>query len=174
MRCLRVALVLAFGLLAATVVMAQEKEKGKGRTRLSPVGMAMLRIERFHEALEQLGLTDEQKEKIKKIREENAPKLKEIHAKMRDVLTDEQKKTLDEQMKSAKESGKKGRAMIQSVEASLNLTDEQKEKLAKIAPEIRAVHEEAVQKVKEVLTPEQQTKLDESLQAKKGRKKSES
>jgi Spy/CpxP family protein refolding chaperone len=161
---------LAVVLLAAGAVMAQEK-----KARLNPISQAMLRLDRLRTAVESLDLSAEQKEKLKAIHEENAPKLKEILDKVHAVLTDDQKKALEEAMKTAKESGKKGIDFFRAVEGSVQLTDEQKEKIGKIAPDLIALNKETVKKVRDVLTPEQQKAFDEKMPkgGKKGPKKSE-
>jgi Spy/CpxP family protein refolding chaperone len=159
---IRVVLAMVGVLLAAAAVMAAEGEKPK-KDKLHPLAQAMLRMERFHEALEQVGLTDEQKEKMKAIHEEFAPKMKELIEKIHGVFTDDQKKALEEARNAAKAAGKKGRAMFEACEAAVKPTDEQKEKLAAAAPEVVALHKEAVKKVMDILTPEQQGKLKEKL-----------
>jgi Spy/CpxP family protein refolding chaperone len=172
MKLVRIVLVMAVALAAAATVMAQEKEK-KGR--LNPVSRVMLSMERFRTAVESLDLTEDQKEKLKKIHEENGPKLKEILGKVHETLTEEQKKSLEDAMKTAKEAGKKGPEFFRSVEGAVKLTDEQKEKLEKVAPELGELAKETRKKVEEVLTPEQRQKLkDKMAEKKKSRKKSDS
>jgi len=148
--------------LMATAIMAEEKEKAK-TDKLHPLARAMMRIERFRGALEQLDLSAEQKETLKKIHEELGPKMKAIFDKLREVLSEEQRHAAEEARNAAKAAGKKGRAMFEAIEAAVKLTDAQKEQLAKFAPELVAVHKEAAQKVMGVLTPEQQSKLKEKL-----------
>ena len=46
-----------------------------------------------------------------------------------------------------------------AIEASLKLTDEQKEKMDKLAPQIVALQKEMMKAVRGVLTPEQQEEL---------------
>jgi len=176
MRTVRIVLALVIALSIAAAAVAQEKPKGKGKAaRLSPTAQAMLRIDRLREALEGLDLTAEQKEKVGKIREELRPKMKEVFGKLRDILTEEQRNAAEESMKKAKEAGKKGREFLETVESSLKLTDEQKEKMAKLAPEILAVQKEMMKQVMRVLTPEQQAKIKEKMQpgGKKERKSRE-
>jgi len=149
-------------LLAATVVMAQEKEKAKGQ-RMDPFPRAMMRIERFNSALEQLDLSAEQKEKVAKIHEKYGPKMKAVVGKAHEVFSEEQRKASEEAKKAAKAAGKTGRAVFEACEAAVKPTDEQKEKLAKLAPDLVAVHKEAAKEVMGVLTPEQQNRLKEKL-----------
>ncbi len=157
---IRVVLAMVGVLLVAGAVMAAEEKKAD---RLNPLARAMMRIERFRDAVEQLDLTADQKEKFKAIHEEYAPKMKALMEKIHGVLTEDQKKALEEARKEAKAAGKKGRAMFEACEAAVKPTDEQKEKLAAFAPDVIALHKEAAKKVMEVLTPEQQSKLKEKL-----------
>jgi Spy/CpxP family protein refolding chaperone len=159
---IRVVLAMAVALLAATVVMAQEKEKAKG-DRMHPFARAMMRIERFRSTLEELDLSAEQKEKLKKIHEKYGPKIKAVYDKAHEVLTEEQRKAAEEAKKAAKAAGKTGRAVFEACQAAVKPTDEQKEKMAQLAPEIVAVHKEAAKEAMGVLTPEQQNKLKEKL-----------
>ena len=166
MRTVRTVLAGAFALVIATCTVAgeQPKEKGKG-PRLTPTARTMLRIERFRAAVHELEFTDEQGQKLEKIRDEFEPKLKEIHGKIAAILTEEQKSAGEAAMKSAKDSGKteKDRAYYEAIEAAVKLTDAQKEQLTKIDPDLRALFKEASKKVMDVLTPEQQAKLKEKL-----------
>jgi Spy/CpxP family protein refolding chaperone len=174
MRTARTLLVLAVALLIATAVVAQEKPKKKGRRgKLSPTTQAVVRIDRLRHALEELDLTEAQKEDLKKLHEEFGPKMKAIFEKMQEVLTEEQKAAGEEAMKEAKESGKKGREFFQAIEASLKLTGEQKEKMDKLAPEISAVQKEMMKEIRGILTPEQQEKLKEKMQSPRKKKPKE-
>jgi periplasmic protein CpxP/Spy len=85
----------------------------------------------------QLNLTDEQKAKIKQIREATKQQIDAI-------LTSEQK----EQRRIAREQNKKPR---------LNLTDDQKAK-------IKAIRQDSKAQIEAVLTPEQKQKLEELRQ----------
>jgi Spy/CpxP family protein refolding chaperone len=167
---IRVVLAMVVVLLVATAVMAAEGEKAKA-DKLHPLASAMVRIEKFHNALEQLDLSAEQKEKLKTIHDEFGPKMKAVFEKAHEVLSEDQRKAAEEAMKTAKAAGKKGRAVFEAVEAAVKPTDEQKEKLAKFVPEVLAVHKEAAKAAMGVLTPEQQSKLKEKLRpAGKGKK----
>ena len=171
MRTVRTLLVVAVALLIATAAVAQEQPKKKGRRgKLGPTAQAVMRLHRLHEALGELDLTQEQKEELKKLRETLGPKGKEILGKMEDVLTEEQKIAGDEAMREVKESGKKGRALFVAIEAALKLTDEQKEKMDKIAPEVSALQRQAMKEIRGILTPEQQEKLKEKMQPPKRKK----
>ncbi len=78
-------------------------------------------------------------------------------------------------MESAKQSGKKGREFYQSLEASLKLTDEQKQKMEPIGKELQSLLDDTMKQVTEVLTPEQKEKLQQKMGpgGKKGKTKEE-
>jgi Spy/CpxP family protein refolding chaperone len=166
---IRVVLAVVGVLLVARAVVAAEGEKKADK--LHPLAQAMMRVERFHNAVEQLDLTADQKDKLKAIHEEFAPKMKELMEKAHAVFTDDQKKALKEARDAAKAAGKKGRAVFEACQAAVKPTDEQKEKLAAFAPEVVALHKEAREKVMNILTAEQQSTLKEKLRP-AGKKKS--
>jgi len=176
MKRVKIVAAMAIALAVVAVAVAQDK-KGEGKSRLTSTSRAFLRFERLRTAVEGLDLSAEQKEKLGKIREELGPKMKEIHDKLVESasLTEEQKNAGAEAMKQAKEAGKKGREFFESLEAAIKLTPEQKEKMAKVDSEITALYKEHAAKAMEILTPEQQTKVKEKLQAagKKGGKRGE-
>jgi Spy/CpxP family protein refolding chaperone len=170
MRSVRIVVAVAMAFLVVAMAVAQEKPKEQGRAaRLSSTARAFLRFDRLRTAIEGLDLSAEQKEKLGKVREEFGPKMKALHDKLAETLTEDQRKAGEEAMKEAKDAGKKGREFFESLEAALKLTPEQKEKLAKFDPEIAELYKEHLGKVMEVLTPEQQSKVKERLEA-RGRK----
>ena len=81
--------------------------------------------ERLKKMTETLGLSQDQQDKIKAIQEKNAPAMKELMAKGRENLTDEDRKQFRELMKSQEEE-------IEAV-----LTPDQKEKQAALRKEIQ-------------------------------------
>jgi Spy/CpxP family protein refolding chaperone len=177
MKSLKIAMASAAAVLIGTVaLMAQDaapKAKEKG-PRLGPIAQTMLRIDRIKSAVEGLDLTDEQKEKLGAIRDDFDGKKNAIHEKLAALLTEEQKQSAKDAMDSAKQAGKTGRAFYQSLEASLKLTDEQKQKMEPIGKELRTLVADSMKKVNEVLTPEQKEKLQQKIGAgKKGKKKAE-
>jgi Spy/CpxP family protein refolding chaperone len=172
MRTARILLVVTVALLIAVPAMAaQEKKKKKARpAKLSPTAQVFVRMDRLRTALEEMDLTAEQQEKRKQIREEHGAKMKEVLDKMGDILTEEQKDAAKASAGEAKEAGKKGRAFFVAVEASIKITDEQKEKLDKLAPEFAAYQQKLAKAVRGVLTPEQRKELQEKLRPKRKKK----
>ncbi len=166
MKSLNIATATAAAVLIAAVAMAAEEGKPKEKNKapkLSPIAQTMLRIDRIKSAVAGLDLSDDQKEKLGKIRDDFEVKRQAIQEKIADLLTDDQKQIGKEAMESAGQSGKKGREFFQSLEASLKLTDEQKQKMEPIGKELRSLVNDTMKQVKEVLTPEQKEKLQQKL-----------
>ena len=115
MKSLKIAMATAVALLITAVAMAAEegkpKEKSKG-PKLSLIAQTMLRIDHIKGAVEGLDLSDGQKEKLGKVRDEFEVKKNAIIEKIADLLTDEQKQIGKDAMESAKQSGKKGREVL--------------------------------------------------------------
>jgi Spy/CpxP family protein refolding chaperone len=103
--------------------------------------------------LKGLNLTDEQKAKVKELRKEYMPKFKEA---ANSVLTADQQKARDAAIKTAKAAGEKGPAVFKAAKAAVQLTDAQK---AKMKEAIKPLKKELREKIKAILTPEQQEQL---------------
>ncbi len=177
MKSLRIASATAIVVLIAAVAMAAEEGKSKEKKgpRLSPIAQTMLRIDRIKSAVEGLDLSEDQKEKLGKIRDDFETKKDGIQEKLAGVLTEDQKQIAKDTMDSAKQSGKKGREVYQSIEASLKLTDEQKQKMEPIGKELQKLVNDTMKQVMEVLTPDQKEKLQQKMGSgkKKAAKKDE-
>lgn len=175
MKSLKIVTAIAIGLLIAGVALAAEEGKPKGKDKkpkLSRVAETMLRIDRIKSAVEGLDLSEDQKEKLGKVRDDFEAKKQAIHEKLAALLTEDQKQIAKDTLENAKQSGKKGRELYLSLEASLKLTDEQKQKIEPIGKELQGVVNDAMKQVTEVLTPEQKEKLQEKVGpiGKKGKK----
>jgi Spy/CpxP family protein refolding chaperone len=103
--------------------------------------------------LRDLDLTEAEMTQIEEIRKEFRPKIVKALEGLRGILSDEQKQAREEALKA----GKKRREVL----ASLNLTGEQKEKVHAVGKEVATLFREELEKIKDVLTPEQQAKLPE-------------
>jgi len=100
------------------------------------------------EILASLKFTDEQKEKVAAIAKEVAPLVREEAEKIRDVLSASQKEELQELKDERKERVRDRLAHRIANLKDLNLTDEQKTKLADIRKEYRPKIQEAGKKVR--------------------------
>ncbi|MEE8451269.1 MAG: hypothetical protein V3R99_05115 [Thermoguttaceae bacterium] len=164
MKTVRITLALAIALSIAVPLMAQEKKTAKAKAaKISPIARVMLRMGKIRSAIEGLDLTAEQKEKLGKSREQLGPKVGSVFGKLRDILTEEQRTASEEAGKKAREAGKEGRALIVAIEASVKITEEQQEKIDKVAKELGALNREMTRSIMGILTPEQKEKLKKAL-----------
>jgi Spy/CpxP family protein refolding chaperone len=91
--------------------------------------------------------------RIEDIQKESRPKIVKALEGLKGILSDEQKRAREEGLKA----GKTRREIL----ASLNLTQDQKEKEAAVGKEVATIVKEEVEKIRDVLTEEQQAKLPE-------------
>ena len=109
MRKLLTALTMTCLLMAFAVCAQEEPKRGPGAGPAGRGGMMGLPPQ----IMEKLGLTDEQKQKAGEIRQKYAPQLEELFKKMteefRALLTDEQKKKLDEAREEMRQRFGQGR-----------------------------------------------------------------
>ena len=140
---------------------AKGKKRGSCCGRPAAGGMRMFKG---------LNLSDEQKAKFEELKKEYQPKRKALGEKMRDILTDEQKKARAEAHKAAKEAGKKGKEIRAAVKDAVKLTDEQKAKFAELRKEMQALGKEMREKRMEILTPEQKEILKKKFEQRKKHK----
>ncbi len=162
MRAVRYVLVLALVLAISAPLMAQEKDRKKGGKRPKAAAREGFTVVP-KQWLEGLELTAEQKEKLEELNKEYGPKLKEARAKMDGIVTDEQKKARAEAMKAAKEAGKKGKELREAVDAAVQLTDEQKAKMAEVKKAMGPLQREIREKFMALLTPEQKEVIKEKM-----------
>jgi Spy/CpxP family protein refolding chaperone len=111
--------------------------------------------------LSDLDLTDAETAQIGEIREEYRPKIEKVMKELTGLLTDEQKK--------AREDGLKAGKSRREIRESLNLNDEQKAKMEGIGKELATVVKDELEKIKSMLTAEQQEKLPELKEERKER-----
>ena len=166
MKSLKIAAATTIAMLLVATAMAAEEGKSKSKDkgpRLSPIARTLLRVDRIKAAIEGFDLTEDQKDKLVKIRDDFETKKQAIYEKLGEVLTDEQKQTAQEGLEKIKEAGKGSRELYQSIETSLKLTDEQKQKMEPIGKELQTLVNDSLKQVNEVLTPEQKEKLQQKV-----------
>jgi Spy/CpxP family protein refolding chaperone len=103
--------------------------------------------------LKDLDLTEAEITQIRDIRKEYHPRIAKAMEGLKGILTDEQKKAREE----ALAAGKRRKEVL----AALNLTNEQKEKVEGVCKEVHAAVKEELEKIRSVLTEEQEAKLAE-------------
>jgi Spy/CpxP family protein refolding chaperone len=103
--------------------------------------------------LKDLHLTEDELNKIQDIRNEYRPKVEKAMEGLKGILTPEQK--------TAREEGLKEGKSHREIMTSLNLNGEQKEKAEAACKEVGTAVKEEMDKIKEVLTPEQQAQMTE-------------
>lgn len=136
------------------VLTAEQKEKIQAAREKGREGRTERQAQRLCERiahLQQLDLTDAEREKIQEIRKEYRPKIEKALESLKGTLTAEQQKAREEGLKA----GKKRREVI----ASLKLTDAQKEKVEAAGKELRALVHEEMGKIRDLLTDTQKEKL---------------
>ena len=117
--------------------------------------------------MEKLDLNTEQEAKAAKVREELGPKMMATFEKLQEILTDEQSEAIKEASKKARDAGKKDRALFQAIEASIKLTDEQKEKKAKVDKQLVRLQRQMMKQLRGILTDEQKKTLAKEMAPKR-------
>jgi len=103
--------------------------------------------------LADLDLTDAETAKIEAIREEYRPKIEKAMESLRGTLTEQQRSAREEALRA----GKNRREVL----AALNLTGAQKEKVEAVGKDVATLVREELEKIRDVLTEEQQEKVAE-------------
>jgi Spy/CpxP family protein refolding chaperone len=111
--------------------------------------------------LREFDLTEAEVAKIVKIRSEYQPKIAKAMEGLKGLLTDEQRKAREDGLNA----GKKHKDILES----LNLSADQKEKVAAVCKDLATLVREEMEKVTDVLTEEQQAKLPELKEERKER-----
>ena len=135
------------GLVAVGFAQQDKKKKGNDPT-------AKLRTK-----VQESDLGADLKEKVVKVIDEHAGKLKELSAKVDAVLTDDQKAARKAAQKAAKDAGKKGAEAQAEVTAALKLTDEQKKKMDEAQKELDAARAEMNKAIAALVTDDQAREL---------------
>src|SRR5271170_7669297 len=132
------------------ILTADQKEKLEGLKE----ERKLHRIEGLAERiahLRDLDLTDVEITQIGEIREEYRPKIEKVMQELTGVLTDEQRRTREEGLKAGESR--------REVRESLNLTEDQKAKMEVIGKDLVTVVRDELEKIKSLLTAEQQQQL---------------
>jgi Skp family chaperone for outer membrane proteins len=106
------------GLVAVGFAQQEKKKKGGGNDPTA----------KLRKSVADSDLGADLKEKVVKVIDEHAGKLKELQAKVDATLTDDQRAAKKAAQKAAKDAGRKGKAAQEEAFAAMKLTDEQKKK----------------------------------------------
>lgn len=139
--------------LCAGFAMAQDAPKEKKKPNASGENAQVFQLPK------EITLTADQEKQMATLKKEFGPKIAELQKKSNDVLTKEQREARKAANDKAKADGLKGKAMQDAVNAAVNATPEQKEKLAAVKKELDPIIAEVKKQVDNLLTDEQKAKL---------------
>ncbi|MFM7036860.1 MAG: hypothetical protein ACKO2L_03980 [Planctomycetaceae bacterium] len=148
-------------LTLATAGVADEKKNKKSAK--TPAA-----TQRFLNGIE---LTAAQKEQVAALDKTLAAEFQALNKQRSEILTETQRTAEREAQKSAKAAGKTPAEARKAVDEALQLTAEQKTKMADLQTKQQAFAAKTIEELKKILTPEQQTKLPKQRQAKGNKKK---
>lgn len=103
--------------------------------------------------------TEEQQAQVEELRKKYSPQLAEIVRKHDSILSGEQRRAQREAFRAAREAGKRARELKEAVDAAIKLTDDQKERLAKLQKERADLFAEIQKELRTLLTGEQRKQL---------------
>jgi len=158
----------AFALILACAITVDAAEKGTKKKKGNKQPAVRIQALNLPETIE---LNAEQKEKIAALKKEYTPQFAALQKKNREILTADQVKARREAMKAAKEAGKKGKELRQSINEALNLTDDQKKQMKEVGAEVQKLNGEVRGKLSKVLTSEQLAKIKKPAKGGKKNKK---
>jgi hypothetical protein len=148
---------IVLGLLAAVAGSAQAAEKAK-KPKKDPT-TASFKLPAT------ITLNDEQQTKLEEVKKEYSPKVSELLDKKNGILTADQKKARAEAVKAAKAEGKKGKDLMAAGEEAMKLSDDQKQQIAAIDKDLKALNKEIRGKITAFLTDEQKAELKKPKKA---------
>lgn len=119
--------------------------------------------------LDESDLGPDLKERVVKVIDEHAPKIKEASEKVDASLTETQRQAAKAARKAARDAGKKGKEAAAEVEAALKLNEEEKKKYDEAQANLQKAQADMNEAVGALLDNEQKAKL--GLKGKKKKKK---
>lgn len=137
------------GLVAVGFAQQEKKKKGGGNDPTA----------KLRKSVADSDLGADLKEKVVKVIDEHAGKLKELQAKRDAVPSAEQTAAKKAAQKAAKDAGKKGKAASEEAFAAMKLTDEQKKKYEEANEALNAATAEMNKAVAALVTDDQAREL---------------
>ncbi len=107
----------------------------------------------------EITLTADQETKMATLKKEFGPKIAALQKQSSDILTKEQREARKAAMAKAKAENLKGKPLQEALDAAINATPEQKEKLDAVKKELDPIIAEVKKQVLNLLTDEQKAKL---------------
>ncbi|WP_339728021.1 hypothetical protein [uncultured Gimesia sp.] len=159
---------MALILACVASVDAAEKGKKKKGKKQQTVQIQALKLPATIE------LSADQKEKVAGLKKEYTPQFAALQKKNREIMTPDQVKARRAAMKEAKDAGKKGKELRESVNSALNLSDDQKKQMKEVSTATRKLNGEVRGKLAKVLTADQLTKIKKPAKSAKKKKKKNS
>ena len=148
---IRCAFCLAILLVLASLAAAQDKAPAKRakKPKKSPSPPAIFKLPK------EVDLSPEQQAKLDDLKTQYAGKLTDAQKKVADIYTDDQRAAQQAARKEATAAGKKNKELKAAVEGAVQLTDEQREKLAYAQKELKLLTKRIRKEIVGLLTPEQ-------------------
>lgn len=140
-------------LLAATQVKAAEAPKTESTKRRIADGTS----DRSFAIPKEITLTTEQQAALEAIKKEHAAKVLELSKKLANVLTEQQKSARRDATAKAKADGKMGKDRTILIDDAVKLTDEQKQLLAEIKPELAKLRRSIREQIHALMTDDQKS-----------------
>jgi hypothetical protein len=147
-------------LMAVFVAVPLLAAEGKKTARKKPLPHAL-------QLPSEITLTAEQQKKLDELVATYGPKFEAMEKQRDSILSEEQRKAGAEARKAALASGKKGKDLQQAADEAMKLKPEQKSKLDAISKESTALGKEIREKLRDLLTAEQNEELKKLEQKKK-------
>lgn len=113
--------------------------------------------------LKDIELSAEQKEKLKEIQKEYAPKLKELKEKVDSFTPADVRKAIEEKVAAAKAEGKKGKELNAVRESAYTIPEDKKKDYSDAQAAFAAATKERDQKILGILTDEQKKIVEPRL-----------
>jgi len=159
-----VSLLVACSVLLAGPAVA-ERGQGQGkRGERSPE-------QRIQHLSEKLDLTPEQVTQVKAIFESHKGELDQLREQMKSTFTEEQRAAMKEMRKNRKKGGEKPSKEDRKAKlAELGISQGQMEQMKSLGQQMKSIREGIKNEMAAVLTPEQQSKLEEMKKSRKGKR----
>ena len=154
-------LIVSCSLLLAGPALA---DRGQGKRGWNPDRM-------MEKMSTELGLSADQQAQIKSIFESHKPQFEQLREQMKSTFTEEQRAAMKEMRKNRKAGGERpSKEERQAKFAQLGVSEGQMQQMKSLREQMKAERESMKNEISAVLTPDQQTKLEEMKAKHKGKR----